>query len=111
LLGAPRHFKREGINHAANLGTPLAGFFVPLSGVMAIAGALSVILGLHAKIGAWLLIAFLIPVTFRMHGFWKIKEPVALHVQQVNFVKNLSLIGAALLIAYSGIGPISFDGH
>ena len=45
LAAAPRHFTGEAAAHAAELGVPLARLAVPLSGVMAIAGGLSVLLG------------------------------------------------------------------
>jgi hypothetical protein len=54
-------------------GVPLAGILVPFSGVLARLGGLRVGLGYRAKLGAWLLAAFLIPVTLRMHNFWAIK--------------------------------------
>jgi hypothetical protein len=44
---------------------PLASIAVPLSGVVAIAGGLSILLGYRAKLGAWLIVLFLIPVTRR----------------------------------------------
>ncbi len=106
LAAAPRHFTAEGAAHAAELGVPLAGLAVPASGVLAIAGALSVLLGYHARIGASLLIAFLVPVTLMMHAFWRYSDPVAIHVQQAMFMKNVSMIGAALVIAAFGAGPL-----
>jgi putative oxidoreductase len=109
LVAAPRHFTAEGAAHAADLGVPLASLAVPASGVLAIAGGLSVLLGYHAKIGAWLLIAFLVPVTVMMHSFWRLSDPLAIHVQQAMFLKNVSMIGAALLIAAFGAGPVSLD--
>jgi putative oxidoreductase len=110
LAGASRHFTHEGITHAADLGMPLAGFFVPLSGIMMILGALSVMLGQWTRLGAWTLVAFLVPVTLVMHGFWLVKDdPVRLHVQQAMFMKNLSMLGAALIISQLGAGPRSLD--
>jgi len=61
------------------LGTPLAGLLVPVSGVMALAGGLSIAAGYKARWGAWTLAAFLIPVTFMMHAFWKLQDPVLAH--------------------------------
>jgi len=109
LAGAPRHFTAEGAAHAADLGVPLAAIAVPLSGLMAIGGGLSVLLGYQARAGAWLLVAFLVPVTLMMHAFWRLDDPVAVHIQQGMFMKNLSMIGAAWLIAYFGAGPLSLD--
>jgi putative oxidoreductase len=110
VTAAPRHFSREGIEHAAQLGAPLAELLVPISGVLALAGGLSIALGYKARWGAWSLVAFLLPVTFIMHGFWRLQDPVLAHTQQAMFAKNISMLGAALMIAYFGSGPLSIDG-
>jgi putative oxidoreductase len=110
ITASPRHFSREGIEHAAQLGVPLPGLLVPISGVMTLAGGLSIALGYKARWGAWTLVAFLIPVTFMMHAFWKLQDPVMVHTQQAMFAKNVSMLGAALMIAYFGSGPCSIDG-
>jgi len=65
--------------------------------------------GYKAKWSAWLIIAFLIPVTLMMHGFWRINDPAAHQVQMTMFMKNTSMLGAAFLIAWFGAGPISLD--
>ena len=110
ITASPRHFSKEGIAHAAQLGAPLAGLLVPVSGVMALAGGLSIAAGYKARWGAWTLAAFLIPVTFMMHAFWKLQDPALVHTQQAMFAKNLSMLGAVLMIAYFGSGPFSIDG-
>jgi putative oxidoreductase len=110
IAAAPRHFTREGAAHAAELGVPLAGLLVPLSGVMTLAGGLSVLLGYRARMGAWLLVGFLVPVTIMMHAFWTQRDPALYHTQQAMFVKNISLLGAALLLTQLGSGPLSLDG-
>src|SRR5882672_3454235 len=107
VTAAPRHFTQEGIQHAADLGVPLAGLAVPLSGVMALAGGLSVALGYKTKWGAWLLVAFLVPVTLGMHAFWKLQDPAMIHIQQAMFAKNLSMLGAAVLLTQFGAGAVS----
>src|SRR6266508_3304433 len=84
----------------AGRGVPMAGLLVPLSGVIAMAGGLSVLLGYRARIGAWLLALFLVPVTVMMHPFWAVKEPMMAQIQMVMFMKNLSMLGGALLISY-----------
>jgi putative oxidoreductase len=82
VVAARRHFTQEGIQHASSLGVPLAGFAVPLSGVMATLGGISIAIGYKARWGAWLLVAFLLPVTFMMHAYWTIADPSAAKVQQ-----------------------------
>src|SRR5215471_19097122 len=102
IVAAPRHFTAEGINHAADLGVPLAALCVPVSGLMALAGGLSVASGYRTQWGAWLLLAFLVPVTVMMHAFWRLHDPQAVHIQQAMFMKNVALAGAALLLAQAG---------
>ena len=104
IVAAPRHFTAESINHAADLGVPLAALCVPLSGLMALAGGFSVASGYRAQWGAWLLIAFLVPVTVMMHAFWRLHGPQAVHIQQAMFMKNVALVGGALLLAQLGSG-------
>lgn len=103
------HFSPAMAGYAAASGVPLASIAVPLSGVMAIAGGLSVILGFKTRIGALLLVAFLVPVTFMMHAFWKAADPMAAMTQQIMFLKNVSMLGGALLLLQRGAGPYSLD--
>lgn len=111
LMAAPGHFTAETIAYAASQGVPLAFIAVPASGVIALAGGLSILLGYKARYGAWLLVLFLVPVTVMMHNFWAVTDPMARTMQQVMFMKNLSMLGAALLIAHFGSGPLSVDGR
>jgi len=109
ISAALRHFTHEGVQHAAALGVPLAGVLVPLSGILALVGGLSVAVGYKARWGAWILVVFLIPVTWWMHGYWRLSDPAAIHVQQAMFAKNISMLGAALLLSQFGAGPVSID--
>jgi putative oxidoreductase len=103
------HFSAPAIGYAASQGVPAASILVPLSGIIAFLGAVSIILGYKAKIGAWLIIIFLLPVTFSMHKFWAMTDPMMQQMQMAMFMKNISITGAALLITYFGSGPLSID--
>ena len=109
LMAGPGHFTQGTIAYATAQGVPLASIAVPLSGLIAIAGGLSVLLGYRARIGAWLLVLFLVPVTLMMHNFWAVADPAMAQMQQIMFMKNLSMLGAALLITNFGSGPMSLD--
>lgn len=109
IFGAPGHFTAAYIGYGAQAGVPAASLLVPLAGVLALVGGLSVALGYKAKLGALLLVVFLIPVTATMHGFWAVADPMMRGMQQAHFMKNLSMLGGALLIAYFGSGPLSLD--
>jgi putative oxidoreductase len=109
LMASVGHFSRGTIGFAASQGVPLAGIAVPLSGVLALAGGLSVLLGYRTRLGAWLIVLFLVPVTLTMHQFWTIHDPMMAQLHQVMFMKNLSMLGAALFISQVGAGPLSLD--
>ncbi len=109
VVAAFGHFSHQEIAFAAQQGVPLASLSVPFSGVMALLGGLSVLLGYKAKWGAWLLIVFLIPVTLMLHNFWAVKDPMMAQIQMAMFLKNVSMVGGALLISQFGAGPLSLD--
>jgi len=102
-----RHFTQRAIRYAASVGLPLADVLVPLSGIIATVGGVGILIGYRAKVGAWLVVLFLVPVTLIMHRFWGLSDPLLAEMQQINFMKNLALLGGALLIAYFGSGPLS----
>jgi putative oxidoreductase len=101
------HFSNEAIQYAQGYHVPYAEFLVPFSGALAVLGGISILLGYKARLGAWMIIVFLIPVTLKMHNFWDVQEPSQRMMQQAMFMKNLSMLGAAFLIAYWGAGPCS----
>jgi len=109
LIGGLGHFSAQSIGYAASQGVPMASFLVPVSGVIAIIGSISVITGYNAKLGAWLLVIFIIPVTFSLHRFWNIPDPMMKQMDMVMFLKNIGLLGGALFIAFFGAGPLSID--
>jgi putative oxidoreductase len=109
LMTPLSHFSAGTIAYASLSGVPMAGILVPLSGVIGFVGGLSVLLGYQTKRGAWLLVVFLIPVSLTMHAFWNVPDPMMHQAQLAHFMKNVSLLGAALLISQFGAGPMSLD--
>ena len=75
-----------------------------------IVGSLSVILGYKARFGATLLLIFLVLATYYFHDFWTVSDPQAKQEQMIQFMKNLGLMGAMLLVIANGTGPMSLDG-
>jgi putative oxidoreductase len=60
-------------------------------------------------VGAWLLVLFLVPVTLMMHNFWAVKNPMMAQMQMAMFLKNVTMLGGALLISQFGAGGLSLD--
>ena len=108
LMSGFTHFAKQTIGFAASQGVPMASVLVPASGLLAFVGALSILLGYRAKLGAWLIVVFLIGVT-PMHKFWGITDPMMQQMQMVMFMKNITMLGGALLITQLGSGPWSLD--
>lgn len=110
-------FLASGWNHLANYGmmagyaesagVPFPGFSVFVSGLILLVGGLAVVFGIGARIGAAAIAAFLILAAFTVHHFWTMDDPQMVQTQMLNFLRNLSLTGAALLIVYFGPGPVS----
>jgi putative oxidoreductase len=109
LISSFGHFSEKTITYAASQGVPFAQIAVPVSGLLALAGGLSLLVGYKAKIGAWLLVLFLVPITFMMHRFWEINDLQVAQMEMIMFMKNISMLGGALLVTQLGAGPASLD--
>lgn len=84
--------------YAQSKGVPMPGPAVYLGGVLLGLGGLSVLLGVWADLGALLLVVFLVPTAVLMHGFWKETDAQARQMEQIQFLKDISLAGAALML-------------
>lgn len=109
LLSATTHFSSGVIAYAGSQGVPAPSLLVPLSGLLALVGGLSIALGFYTRLGAWMLVGFLVPVTLMMHKFWAAPDAMTARMQQAMFLKNVSMLGGALLLTYFGGGPYSVD--
>jgi len=109
IVASIGHFTSAEIAYAAAAGVPFAGIAVPVSGILALVGALSILFGYRARLGAWLLVLFLVPVTLALHNFWAFADAGTRQLQLAMFLKNLSILGGALFITHFGAGPLSLD--
>lgn len=99
LFNASNHFRRLGMmsGYAASKGVPAPRLFVVVTGILLLIGGVSMLLGLWPVIGVAALVAFFIPVSFWMHNFWAVRDPMAKALEMVNFTKNMALLGSALM--------------
>jgi len=91
------------------MGVPLPTVATLVTGLMLLAGGLSILLGYKVKIGVILLVVFLIPASFIAHAFWTVEDTMQSQMQMIMFMKNLSMAGAALIFYYFGTGPLSIE--
>jgi len=101
IFSGLNHFMNLGMmgEYALSKGTPAPKVAVAGTGVILVVGGLSVVLGVLPVIGLILILLFLLPVSFVMHNFWAVPEEQKM-AEQVNFMKNMALIGAALALMY-----------
>lgn len=100
LSSAVGHFTRTDsmASYAEGKKVPGARNAVLGAGVLQILGGLSVLLGIWPDLGALLLAIFLIPTAIYMHNFWRETDPQARYLERIQFLKDLSLAGAALML-------------
>jgi putative oxidoreductase len=94
----------------AKVGIPAPQFMLVGAIAFLIAGSLAIILGYKARWGAALLLVFLAMASYFFHNFWALTGPEQ-QQQMIEFMKNLALIGAMLLVIANGTGPMSLDGR
>jgi putative oxidoreductase len=101
IFGGLNHFMNLGMmaEYASHKGTPAPKVAVAGSGALLLVGGLSVVLGILPVIGLILIVVFLLPVSLVMHDFWAVPEDQKMD-QQIHFMKNVALAGAALALMY-----------
>jgi len=100
VFNALNHFTQTSAmtGYAQSKGVPAPKLAVTFTGLLLLIGGVSVLFGIYPILGATALVLFLVPVTFTMHTFWKVKDPQMKMAEMVNFTKNLALVGGALLL-------------
>src|SRR5258707_202570 len=81
----------------ASKSVPAPGLAVGGTGTLLLLGGASLLLGYHPTIGATLLVICLLGFSFRIHNYWAIQDPQAKQAEQVNFMKNMALLGLLLM--------------
>jgi putative oxidoreductase len=102
LFNAMNHFSKlpAMTGYAQSKGIPAAKLAVAGGGILLAVGGTSILFNIFPVAGLASLALFLVPVTFVMHAFWKVQDPMARMGEKVNFTKNLALLGAvAILLA------------
>jgi putative oxidoreductase len=89
-------------------GLPYANVLVWPTGLIEFGGGLLLMLGWHARWAAAALILFVIAATLVFHQFWNV-DAAQMQMQQINFLKNLAIIGGLLYVVAYGSGACSLS--
>ncbi|MGP4110294.1 DoxX family protein [Streptomyces sp. 4N509B] len=84
--------------YAASKKVPSPKAAVLASGVVQGVGALMILLGVWPDLGALLLVLFLVPTAVLMHDFWAAPDGEARQNEMIQFLKDIALAGAALML-------------
>ena len=95
----------------------IAGKELPMPQVLAVmaiaielGAGLAIVFGWRTRWAAVVMMVFLIVITPIFHAFWNVPADQAM-MQQINFMKNLSILGGMIVLFASGPGGYSFDEH
>jgi putative oxidoreductase len=94
--------------YIASGGLPLASLLAPLVALLELAGGVAIAVGFKARWAALALGLFTLAASVLFHAYWAVPAEQAF-VQQLMFMKNLSVAGGLLLVFTLGAGPLSLD--
>jgi len=104
------HFMQldEMAGYAESKGVPAPKAMVLLTGIVILAGGLSLLFWTQVVIGSWLLVGFLLLAAFTVHDFWSVDDPQQAQSEQAQFFKNVALAGAAIIFYAAAQHPAIF---
>lgn len=96
------------VGQIASKGFPVPEAFAVATIVIELGVALMLVVGWKARWAAFLIAVFVAIVTIFFHNFWAMPEAQK-GMQQIQFLKNLALIGGLLMVMAFGPGRLSVD--
>jgi putative oxidoreductase len=93
----------------AGKGVPFASAFGVIGACVEFFGGLAVLAGWQTRYAAALIAVFTVVATLISHRYWEYAD-AARRAQEVNFQKNVCIIGGYLVLIASGGGRFSLDG-
>jgi putative oxidoreductase len=94
--------------YIASEGLPMPHVLAAISIVIELGGAIAIVLGWKTRFAAAVLALFMIVITPAFHKFWGV-PPDEAAMQQIHFMKNVSILGGFLLLFAFGPGRYSID--
>jgi len=96
------------IGQIASKGFPVPEAFAAATVAIELGAGLMLVFGWKARWAAFLLAVFTAVVTVFFHNFWAMPEAQKA-MQQIQFMKNLAVIGGLLMVIAFGPGRLSID--
>jgi len=86
------------VGYMSSLGIPFATFAVLVTILVEVGGGLAIMTGWNARPAALVVALFTVGATLTAHRFWQ-ADPASMQNQLNHFLKNVSIIGALLMLA------------
>ncbi|MCC7436703.1 DoxX family membrane protein [Candidatus Nomurabacteria bacterium] len=98
LTNAYNHFKnhKSMASYASSMNVAHPKWAVLGSGALLLIGGLGILLWVLVPVAVLAIILFLIPVSLKMHAYWKESDPMAKMNQKIQFQKNMAILAGAL---------------
>jgi len=94
--------------YIASKGLPFPMILAGLTIALEILGGLAIVVGYKARIAGFLLALFSLLAALIFHNFWAF-PPEQVYLQNIMFMKNLSMAGGLFLLTVFGAGGYSID--
>ena len=85
-------------------GVPFAPVMAPIGATIEFLGGLALLLGVQVRVASVVLLAFTVLATLIAHRFWEYAPGAARQMQQINFFKNVAIVGGFVFLAAHGGG-------
>jgi putative oxidoreductase len=96
------------VGYMKAFGLPAAELLIwPAMLVELVAGSM-LLVGWKARWAAVVLVVFTLPATFIFHAYWSVPADQAFNAQ-IQFMKNLAIVGGLLGLFAHGSGPLALD--
>lgn len=94
------HFKNRAMleGYTASKGVPFPKVSNILAGAFLLLGGLGIIFDIEWQLSLLLVLIFLVLATIMIHNFWNDKDAMTKMSNMQNFLKNMGLIGATLML-------------
>lgn len=91
-------------------GIPAAPFFLAVTLLILVMGALSLIFGYHARYGALFLFVVTAIATITLHAYWRVLGDPVLRAREFElFACHAAIAGGLLMLIGLGPGPVAID--
>ena len=96
------------VGYIASKGLPVPQLMAIVAILIEFGAGLLLLVGYKARWSALAIFVFLIPTTLIFHNFWA-SPPAEFQMQQINFMKNVTIMGGMLMVWAFGPGRFAFD--